>query len=73
MDNYRSLYMDHTIGDKVVNSKNLKMANVVDVDLQEDKIKIQYNDGLSEWVEENKVTNLLIDDNDFQNKSFIQD
>ena len=73
MDNYRSLNMDHTIGDKVVNSKNLKMANVVDVNLQEDKIKIQYNDGISEWVEENKVTNLLIDDNDFQNKSFIQD
>jgi hypothetical protein len=65
--------MEHAIGDRIVNSNNLKMASVVDVDIQEDKIKIQYGDGLTEWVENNKVTNLLIDENDFQEKSFIQD
>jgi len=64
--------MDHCIGDKIVNASNLKMANIIEINLQEEKIKIQYSDGLSEWVAPNKVTNLLIDEEDHKGY-FIQD
>tara|TARA_Y100000310_G_C20289657_1_gene626600 strand:- start:34 stop:231 length:198 start_codon:yes stop_codon:yes gene_type:complete len=65
--------MDHSIGDRVVNSGNLRMGSVLEINLQEDKLKIQYSDGITEWVENVKVTNLLIDESDFSSKSFIQD
>ena len=66
--------MEYTLGDKVVNSQNLKMGNVVEVNIQEDKIKLQYNDGLSEWVHTDSAKNLLIDDEGFSDHQlFIQD
>ena len=66
--------MEYTLGDKVVNSQNLKMGNVVEVNIQEDKIKLQYNDGLSEWVHVDSAKNLLIDDEGFSDHQlFIQD
>jgi len=65
--------MDHSIGDRVVNSGNLRMGSVLEINIQEDKLKIQYSDGITEWVENVKVTNLLIDESDFSSKSFIQD
>tara|TARA_R100000458_G_C8229233_1_gene211430 strand:+ start:822 stop:1016 length:195 start_codon:yes stop_codon:yes gene_type:complete len=64
--------MEHGIGDKIVNSENLKMGDVVDINLQEGKLKIQYADGLTEWVSSSTATNLLIDEQDY-NSQFIQD
>ncbi len=64
--------MEYAIGDKVVNSNNLKMGNVVEINITEEKVKIQYADGLSEWVEPGKVTNLLIDEQNY-NGHFLQD
>jgi len=64
--------MEYAIGDKVVNSGNLKMGNVIEINLTEDKVKLQYGDGLSEWVKPNQVANLLIDEQDYKGH-FIQD
>jgi len=63
---------DYNVGDKVVNSNNLKMGNVKDIDMTQNKVLIQYSDGLCEWVEQDTVKNLLIDENTAGNQ-FIQD
>jgi len=53
--------MNHTLGEQVVNVQNLKMGNVVEINIQEEKVKLQYTDGLIEWVDADSTKTLLID------------
>lgn len=53
--------MNHFVGEQVVNVQNLKMGNVVEINLQEEKVKLHYTDGLVEWVDADNTKTLLID------------
>ena len=57
------------VGDCVVNPESLKMGTIVEV--VEDKVRLEYDAGISEWVETDKVKQLIIDESTKDDRSFL--
>jgi|TARA_Y100000296_G_C5122912_1_gene231358 hypothetical protein len=51
----------YSIGDSVVNTENLKMANVIQINESENKIQVSYSTGGSEWIPAGNVKKLLLE------------
>ena len=61
--------MNFQVGDCVVNPESLKMGTIIEVN--EDKVRLEYTGGISEWVEIDKVKQLLIDESKSDDRSFL--
>jgi len=61
--------IDFKVGDCVVNPESLKMGTIVEV--VEDKVRLEYDAGISEWVETDKVKQLIIDESTKDDRSFL--
>ena len=57
------------VGDCVVNPDSLKMGTIVEV--TGDKVRLEYGTGISEWVETDKVKQLIIDESTNDDRSFL--
>ena len=63
--------MDFLVGDNIVNPETLKMGVVTEINSDNNQMLIQYAGGISEWVDVDKVKQLLIDENVNNNKTFL--
>tara|TARA_R100000005_G_C4896281_1_gene140598 strand:+ start:272 stop:466 length:195 start_codon:yes stop_codon:yes gene_type:complete len=61
--------IDFQVGDCVVNPESLKMGTIVEV--TNDKVRLEYGTGISEWVETDKVKQLIIDESTNDDRSFL--
>ena len=61
--------IDFKVGDCVVNPESLKMGTIIEV--VEDKVRLEYDAGISEWVETDKVKQLIIDESTKDDRSFL--
>ena len=61
--------IDFQVGDCVVNPGSLKMGTIVEMD--ESKVRLEYTGGISEWVETEKVKQLIIDESKSDDRSFL--
>tara|TARA_B100000287_G_C20419632_1_gene696997 strand:- start:3 stop:197 length:195 start_codon:yes stop_codon:yes gene_type:complete len=61
--------IDFQVGDCVVNPESLKMGTIVEV--TDDKVRLEYGTGISEWVETDKVKQLIIDESTNDDRSFL--
>lgn len=61
--------IDFQVGDCVVNPESLKMGTIVEV--TDDKVRLEYGTGISEWVETDKVKQLIIDESTKDDRSFL--
>jgi hypothetical protein len=61
--------IDFQVGDCVVNPGSLKMGTIVEMD--ESKVRLEYTGGISEWVETEKVKQLIIDEAKSDDRSFL--
>ena len=53
--------MSHNIGESVVNAENMQTGSVVELRENEGMVKIAYQNGVTEWVDQNQVKKLLIE------------
>jgi hypothetical protein len=61
--------IDFQVGDCVVNPESLKMGTIVEVN--DDSVRLEYGTGISEWVEVEKVKQLIIDESTNDDRSFL--
>ena len=61
--------IDFQVGDCVVNPESIKMGTIVEV--TDDKVRLEYGTGISEWVETDKVKQLIIDESTNDDRSFL--
>jgi hypothetical protein len=61
--------IDFQVGDCVVNPGSLKMGTIVEMD--ESKVRLEYDSGISEWIETDKVKQLIIDESTGNDKTFL--
>jgi hypothetical protein len=61
--------IEFQVGDCVVNPGSLKMGTIVE--MAESKVRLEYEGGISEWVETDKVKQLLIDEATSNDKKFL--
>ena len=61
--------IEFQVGDCVVNPGSLKMGTIVE--MAENKVRLEYEGGISEWVETDKVKQLLIDEATSNDKKFL--
>jgi len=65
--------MEFLVGDNIVNPETLKMGVVTEINSDKNTMLIQYAGGISEWVETEKVKQLLIDEHTKDNRTFLSD
>jgi|TARA_R110000824_G_scaffold107377_3_gene253638 hypothetical protein len=65
----RNQMIEFQVGDCVVNPGSLKMGTIVE--MAESKVRLEYEGGISEWVETDKVKQLLIDEATSNDKKFL--
>jgi len=65
----RNQMIEFRVGDCVVNPGSLKMGTIVE--MAENKVRLEYEGGISEWVETDKVKQLLIDEATSNDKKFL--
>ena len=61
--------IDFQVGDCVVNPNSLKMGTIVE--MNEGKVRLEYTGGISEWVETEKVKQLIKKKKKSDDRSFL--
>jgi hypothetical protein len=63
--------MEFLVGDNIVNPETLRMGVVTEINSDDNQMLVQYAGGISEWVDVDKIKQLLIDENDNNSKTFL--
>jgi len=63
----------YNIGDNEVNSENLQTGNVVQIDEENQKVEIAYNNGGTAWVLAENVKKLLLETDPIPRQQFLNE